>query len=105
VLNESLAIMAYLDRAFPAPSIFGESAHEAARNWRLISEFFSYLYGPLNRIVTPLYAGKTAEKADDIRAALPVVHEELGGSSALSATPPGSAAGPSPRRTSRFTRS
>jgi glutathione S-transferase len=78
VLNESLAIMAYLDRAFPTPSIFGESAHETARNWRLISEFFSYLYPPLNRVIAPLYAGKTAEKADDMRAALPVVHEELG---------------------------
>ena len=69
--------MAYLDRKYPEPALFGRSAPEAGAIWRLISEYLSYLHGPLDRIVRPVYFGKTAEKADDIRAAAPEVHTEL----------------------------
>ena len=78
VLGESLAIMAYLDRKHPAPPLFGANAQETARIWRLISEYFSYLDGPANRIIAPIYFAKIAEKRDDIRAAVPQVHTELG---------------------------
>lgn len=77
VLTESLAIMAYLDRKYPEPTLFGRSAPETGAIWRLISEYLSYQHGPLDRIVRPAYFGKTAEKADDIRAAAPEVHTEL----------------------------
>lgn len=77
VLTESLAIMAYLDRKHPAPPLFGEDAQETARTWRLISEYFSYLDAPANRIIAPIYFGKIAEKRDDIRAAVPQAHAEL----------------------------
>jgi glutathione S-transferase len=78
VLTESIAIMVYLDRKYPSPALFGQSERESARVWRLISESFSYLEPPLDRIVAPIYFGKVAEKADDIRAATPLVHAELG---------------------------
>jgi glutathione S-transferase len=78
VLGESLAIMAYLDRKHPEPPLFGKNALETGRIWELISEFVSYLNVPLGRIVSPIYFGKTAEKVQDIQAALPAVHEELG---------------------------
>jgi glutathione S-transferase len=77
VLGESLAIMAYLERKHPAPPLFGANAKDTARIWQLISEYFSYLDGPANRIIAPLYFGKVAEKRDDIRAAVPAVHAEL----------------------------
>jgi len=77
VLTESLAILAYLDRQFPTPPIFGEYAYETAQVWRVISEFLSYLNGPMGRVVTPIYAGKAAEKAEDIQAAMRSVHSEL----------------------------
>jgi glutathione S-transferase len=77
VLGESLAIMAYLDRKHPAPPLFGANAQETARIWQLISECFSYLDGPANRIIAPIYFGKISEKRDDIRAAVPAVHAEL----------------------------
>src|SRR5882672_3639677 len=73
VLTESLAILAYLDREFPTPPIFGEYAYETAQVWRVISEFLSYLQAPLNRVVLPIYGDKVAEKAEDIRAAMPAV--------------------------------
>lgn len=83
VLCESLAIMAYLDRKHPQPGIFGRTDREAARIWQLTSEFFSYLESCLNRVVAPLYFGKAAEKADDIRAAATEAHPELGRIEAL----------------------
>lgn len=78
VLYESLAIMNYLDHKYPQPPLFGRAAREAARIFRLISEYVSYLDGPLGRIVLPVYFGTAAEKADDIRAAVHDVHAELG---------------------------
>ncbi len=77
VLGESLAIMEYLERKHPRPALFGHSPRETARIWRAISEFFSYLNAPLDRIVRPLYFGKAGEKADDIRAAAAEAHAEL----------------------------
>jgi len=74
---ESLAIMDYLEHKQPKPAIFGRTAQSAAKIRRLISEFSSYLDGPLQRIITPIYFGKAAEKADDIRAAAAVAHAEL----------------------------
>jgi glutathione S-transferase len=77
VLAESLAILQYLEHKHPQPALFGRTARETARIWQLVSEYFSYLNGPVDRIVRPLYFGKAGEKADDIRAAAPEAHAEL----------------------------
>lgn len=77
VLTESLAIIAYLDETYPQTPLFGRTPRDRARTWRLISEYFSYLNDPANRIIVPIYFGKTAEKSDDIREATPKVHAEL----------------------------
>jgi glutathione S-transferase len=76
-LSESLAILAYLDRKAPEPPLFGRTAEETGRIWKLVSEAVSYLEPPAIRIVGPIYFNKAAEKADDIRAAIAPVHEEL----------------------------
>ncbi len=77
VICESLAILQYPDRKHAEPALFGRDAREAARIWQLVSEYFSYLNGPVDRIVRPLYFGKANERADDIRAAAPEAHAEL----------------------------
>ncbi|MCR4301167.1 MAG: glutathione S-transferase family protein [Sulfuricaulis sp.] len=77
VLYESLAIMAYLDRQYSQPQLFGQTAEETGRVWRQISEYSSYLDGPLNRVVLPIYFDKVADKKEDIRAAAKSVHTEL----------------------------
>lgn len=77
IVSESLAIMAYLDRKYPEPAIFGKSAREAGRIWQLISEFSSYLDGPLGRVVRPFYFGTASQHSDDIHAAIMEVHTEL----------------------------
>ena len=77
VLGESLAILAYLERQYPDPPLFGRTAAETGHVWQLISEYVSYLDGPAFEVVLPLYFGKVAEKGEQIRRALPAVHAEL----------------------------
>jgi len=77
VLTESLAILEYLDEVHPQVPLYGRTAQERARTRRLISECFSYFNDPVNRIVVPIYFGKAAEKAGDIRECIPRVHAEL----------------------------
>src|SRR5512145_1540115 len=42
-LSESLAIVAYLDRKFPEPPLFGRTAAETGLIWKSISEALHYL--------------------------------------------------------------
>ena len=76
-LSESLAILAYLDRKVSEPPLFGRTAQETGRIWRSISETTNYLEEPSIAVVGPLFFNKSAEKADEIRAALPPLHDEL----------------------------
>ena len=81
VVYESLAILAYLDRAFPQPPLFGTDAKEAALVWRLVAEHDAYVAPLGTRVVRPLFLGdaKTVEEGkDDIRAAADELHKEIG---------------------------
>jgi glutathione S-transferase len=78
VIYESTAIMGYLDRKYPDPPLFGATAEEAGRIWSVIAEARSYLELPADEFILPLYFGKSAEKAAQVRAALPLIREELG---------------------------
>ena len=77
-LSESIAIMAYLDRKYPDPPLFGRSAEESGRVWKAISDSIYYLEPAGLRIVVPILFGTVEDNLDDIRAATPEVHEELG---------------------------
>jgi glutathione S-transferase len=79
VVYESMAILAYLDRAYPEPPLFGRSAAEAARVWQAALECVVYLDGVADRFILPLYFGRTAEKekSDEVRAALAPIAAEL----------------------------
>jgi glutathione S-transferase len=78
VLAESIAIMAYLDRKYPEPPLFGQSAEESGRVWKAIFDSIYYLEPANLRIVVPILFGTVEDNLDDIRAAVPEVHEELG---------------------------
>jgi glutathione S-transferase len=79
VVSESLAIIAYLDRKFPDPPLFGRTPAEAARVWQAALECAYYLDGPVDRFILPLYFGTSAEPAKqaEIRAAMPAITAEL----------------------------
>jgi glutathione S-transferase len=79
-LRESWAIVAYLDRRFPAPPLFGETPEEAGRIQCLVSEHEAYLWPPLLGVTRPLLhggPGATATKEAEIRAAAAALRGEL----------------------------
>ena len=77
VLYESLAIMAYLDRKFPDPPLFGRTPQETGLVWRAISETESYLLDSGNKLIRPIFLGKGLEKTDEIQAAAATIRQEL----------------------------
>jgi glutathione S-transferase len=77
VLYESLAIMAYLDRKYPDPPIFGRTPEETGQIWRSISETESYLGVPANKLVTSIFFAKGLEKTDEMQATAATTIEEI----------------------------
>lgn len=77
VLYESVAIMAYLERKYPEPEIFGKNAQETGLIWRSISETESYLSDPGMKLVLPIYFGKGLDKTDEIHEAVASIRQEL----------------------------
>ena len=77
VIYESIAIMAYLDRKYPEPPLFGATAEAAGLIWRTISECESYLVSAGDQIIRPVFFGKGLENVDAIRQAAQTVRKEL----------------------------
>jgi glutathione S-transferase len=77
VLYESLAIMAYLDRKYPDPPIFGRTSEETGQIWRSISETESYLGVPANKLVGSIFFAKGLEETYEMRATAATIIEEL----------------------------
>ncbi len=76
-LSESLAILAYLERRYPSPPLFGETPEQAGRVWQAVQECILYLDDPGEAFVLPLYFGESEQKEASVRAALPLIHREL----------------------------
>jgi glutathione S-transferase len=77
VVYESIAMMAYLDRKYPDPPLFGKTPEEAGLIWRVISECESYLVGEGNKVVRPMFFGKGLERVDEIQQAAQAIRQEL----------------------------
>lgn len=79
-LRESIAIMAYLDRRFPAPPLFGETPEETGLIHCAIAEHESYYRTPMLAFVRPiLYGGPGATTGQDeaLRTAGAAIRAEL----------------------------
>ena len=57
-LSESLAILAYLDRKYPDPPLFGKTPEEAGRIALAIADFESYLREPVSLVNRWLFGDK-----------------------------------------------
>ena len=77
VIYESLAIMAYLDRRYSEPPLFGKTPQETALIWRFISECESYLVSAADKVVRPVFFGKGLDKVDEIEQAAQAIRHEL----------------------------
>lgn len=77
VLYEALAILNYLERKHPDPTLLGRSAAETGRIWREISECIYYLELPAFNVVFPTFFGGVEGKTAEIKEAAKSVHAEL----------------------------
>jgi glutathione S-transferase len=77
VLNESLAIMAYLDKKQPEPSLFGTSPQETGLIWRAIMETDNYLVSAGDKLVRPIFFGRGLNETDKIQEAAQTIRQEL----------------------------
>ena len=77
VLSESLAIMAYLDKKYPEPPLFGTSPQETGLIWRAILEMEAYIVSAGDKLVRPLFFGQGLEETDKIQEAAATIRREL----------------------------
>jgi glutathione S-transferase len=77
VVYESIAIMAYLDRKYPDPPIFGRTAAEAGAIWQTVCEAESYLVPAGDKIIRPMFFGKGLDQVEQIQEAAESVRREL----------------------------
>ena len=75
-LAESVAILLYLDRRFPEPALFGETAEEGGQILRRVLELIFYLEPIVDRVAMPIYRGQVEPAA--VKAAAQEAHRELG---------------------------
>jgi glutathione S-transferase len=77
VLNESLAIMSYLDRKYPNPPLFGKTAEQTGLIWRALIECESYIVPAAEKVVRPIFFGKGLDKVEEIQEAAQTLRREL----------------------------
>ena len=77
VLNESLAIMAYLDKKYPEPPLFGTSPQETGLIWRAVMETEAYLFSAGDKVIRPVFFGKGLDETEKIQQAAQAVRQEL----------------------------
>jgi glutathione S-transferase len=77
VIYESLAIMAYLDRKYPEPPLFGTRPGDTGLIWRTLAECESYLLPAGDKVVRPIFFGKGLDKIDEIHEGADAVRREL----------------------------
>lgn len=75
-LNESLAILAYLDALQPAPPLFGQGAAEVGQVWRWCMEYESHGGPTFSNLARPLLFGAAPEPGA-LDVTVPAVVEEL----------------------------
>ncbi len=83
VMSESIAIMAYLERAHPDKPLFGADAEESGRIWQRVLEIVHDVLTPIDDgIVRPIFAGAmpSTEAATTVRDALRWMNGILEGS-------------------------
>ena len=77
VVTESLAILAYLDRRFPEPPLFGRTAEEMARIWQVALDFDNNAVDHFSNLALPIFFDEVAAKRAQVDAAADAVHGEM----------------------------
>lgn len=77
VVTESLAILAYLDRNYPEPPLFGRTAEATARIWQVALDFDNNAVVHFTDLVLPIFFDEVAAKRVQVDAAGDAVRREL----------------------------
>ncbi|MFZ5896017.1 MAG: glutathione S-transferase family protein [Myxococcota bacterium] len=75
VLTESVAILAYLERAHPEPPLFGTSIVETARVWEQLMSADYDLHPASSAVVGPIFKGATEPTESLLEAARKLLNE------------------------------
>ena len=82
VLRDSIAILAWLDRAYPEKPLFGATPAQAAEIWQITMECCDYLREGTNQLLSPVFSGdgtvprEGSEERKKLQAAADLVHAE-----------------------------
>ncbi len=77
-ITDSLAILAWLDKAFPNhPLLFGTSAEECAQIWSATRDATDHLRDAQNALIAPIFFKGVRTATEEMRAAADVFHHEL----------------------------
>lgn len=83
ILRDSIGILAWLDRQFPDPPLFGTTPEEAASIWQITMEFNDYLRDAVNNVLFPILVLRESlpdadtEKRESFDASVKALREEL----------------------------
>lgn len=77
ILRDSVAILAWLDRAFPEKPLFGQTASEAAAIWQNTMEIVDYLPVATSGILAPIFFKNAEDATDDLLQASDTLKAEL----------------------------
>lgn len=79
IVRESIAILAYSDRAFDGPILFGTTPAQAARAWQDVMDFESNLRPSVTAVAQILLRGESDARAAELKAAIATLQTELAG--------------------------
>ncbi|MEM8617963.1 MAG: glutathione S-transferase family protein [Pseudomonadota bacterium] len=76
-LTQSVAILAWLDREYPATPLFGETPQEAGLIWQRTMEIFDYLPDATSSVLSPIFSEGADKATDDLKNASERLRSEL----------------------------
>ena len=76
-LSQSVAILAWLDRKYPATPLFGETQQDAGLIWQRTMEIFDYLPDATSGVLSPIFFQGADEATDDLKNASERLQVEL----------------------------
>lgn len=77
-LTHSIAILAWLDRAYSGPPLFGKTPQESGQIWQRTMDVFDYLPPATSAVLSPIFFSGAAEATDNLLAAAGTLRSELG---------------------------
>ena len=77
VMFETLAILAYLDKKYPEPSLFGTTAEETGRIWRTALELESQVVPALSKLVRLFFRGQATDRPEAVNEAATETKSQL----------------------------